>query len=278
MEYNIKNLFNSHEVEQISLNEKKVRNLESKEYMSRQIYSKTQSFLNFEKKLILQIFDDENFKCTLGPILDAGCGIGLMTKELYQFHRTIYAIDFSEESLQVFKENLDRDNIIQDIHLIHGSITHLKFENNFFSAILSLLTFQHMPEEDRKKALREFHRTLAPGGVLICTVFNSAKFAIRQEKTDSHFSNGNPYYSFTRLELFDFFENEGFQEVNIVPLGIFLFFANLNIRGIHRFYRTFTYIFHKIELWIHHPYFKFLFPGLLQRIKYSEYWLITCRK
>jgi ubiquinone/menaquinone biosynthesis C-methylase UbiE len=263
--------------------EKKVRDSESCNYVQNQISVKTISYLNFERKLIiksLQSFYQNGMK---NPILDAACGVGIITLPLLNLNKEVYALDFSEESLAVLKERIEKSepskNINLQLKLIHGSVTNLCFTDNFFSAITLLLVVQHLPPEEQSAAMKECYNKLVNQGILLCTVFNEKKFLSKGKSKTGYFEKGNPYYSFSKADLIHLANNAGFTQIEILPIGIFLFLSHMPMRGFYRLYRIFSPLLHSLEYFLHHKLVKRLFSRFLfNNINSSDYWFMICKK
>ncbi len=95
-------------------------------------------------------------------LLDAGCGSGGMLARLHaEFPAAdLTGLDISEHALQLTK---DRGSNAQ---LVLGSVDRLPFEDARFDAVVSLDVLYHRDVDDRM-AVREMHRVLRPGGVLL---------------------------------------------------------------------------------------------------------------
>jgi SAM-dependent methyltransferase len=93
-------------------------------------------------------------------LLDLGCGTGIGLQELGRFG-TNYGVDFSPLALEFCAgRGLSR--------IALGNGEQLPFKSNTFDAIMSLDTFEHIP--DHEAAYREALRVLKPGGILVMSV------------------------------------------------------------------------------------------------------------
>jgi SAM-dependent methyltransferase len=91
-------------------------------------------------------------------ILDAGCGTGRILENLANFKA--FGIDLSEEALKFCKlRNLN--------DLSRASICDLPFHANSFDVVISLDVISHVDVSYDNKILREIHRVINPGGVLL---------------------------------------------------------------------------------------------------------------
>ena len=111
-------------------------------------------------------------------MLDIGYGSGVLFPSLLQFAQTCYGLEShgQEEKIYGFlaKEKIAPGKVI----LIPGSILEIPFGDEFFSAIVSVSTLEHIKEEDLDKAMSEMFRILKPGGDMVLS------FPVRNVITD----------------------------------------------------------------------------------------------
>jgi len=105
--------------------------------------------------------------CRGRRVLDAGCGVGLMTHAVSHADHVV-GMDFSFQGLMKFyfpyRTPLD---------LVQGDVCQLPFVNATFDLILTSQVLEHVRSESSRRAfLDELARTLAPGGRLVLTVYN----------------------------------------------------------------------------------------------------------
>lgn len=93
-------------------------------------------------------------------ILDLGCGMGALTKEL-MVYGDVYGLDFSEQSIRFCKER-GLTNIFQ------GDATNIPFEDQKFDLVICLDVLEHIEQHD--KAVKEIKRVLKDNGLLITFV------------------------------------------------------------------------------------------------------------
>ncbi len=96
-------------------------------------------------------------------LLEIGCGVGRMTRELARRAKHVIASDVSSEMLARAANNLaDHDNI--DYLELSGD-GELPLEDATIDAVFSYITMQHVPTAAaQKRYLSEAIRVLAPGG------------------------------------------------------------------------------------------------------------------
>jgi ubiquinone/menaquinone biosynthesis C-methylase UbiE len=94
------------------------------------------------------------------PVLDAGCGPGRTTALLAERGPAI-GLDLSPGMIEVAQ----RDHPELDFRI--GSMTALEFPGESFGGVVTWWSIIHLPRDVVPQALSEFHRVLAPGGVLL---------------------------------------------------------------------------------------------------------------
>jgi len=95
-------------------------------------------------------------------ILEAGCGTGLILKELAPHARAAVGIDISQGMLaQARRRGLD---------VVHGSVTDLPFTDGHFDLCYSFKVLAHVERIER--ALAEMARVVRPGGHLVAEFYN----------------------------------------------------------------------------------------------------------
>jgi len=144
--------------------------------MSKPIDTLDQLFVNSPfKKLMLQYFEFYFFKKFLQSmslslenksIIEAGCGAGYGLKLIYKnFHpESLTGFDILPEELELArKRNIPAKLLISDI-------TNINLRSSTYDATFVLTVLHHVP--DYSKALKEIHRILKPGGILLIDDLN----------------------------------------------------------------------------------------------------------
>lgn len=102
-----------------------------------------------------------------GPsLLDVACGTGdIAIEAVRQYGKgiDITGVDFSEKMLALGEIKIKKEGI-ENIHFETGNALALKFDDNTFDAVTIAFGIRNI--KDRKLALREFFRSLKPGGRL----------------------------------------------------------------------------------------------------------------
>jgi SAM-dependent methyltransferase len=98
-----------------------------------------------------------------GLALDFGCGVGRLTQALARRFASCVGVDISQQMI-LQAEALNR---FDHCRYLANSDVRLPFADSGFSFIYSNIVLQHVPQEMSEQYLREFVRTLAPGGLLV---------------------------------------------------------------------------------------------------------------
>src|SRR5437868_14466322 len=91
-----RNFLLGHRTSEIAEQEKRHRNRQAREYERRKVLEKGRLYFRLHKRLVTALLGG----APPGPLLDAGCGTGLVTQDLCGPRREIMALDFSEASLE----------------------------------------------------------------------------------------------------------------------------------------------------------------------------------
>lgn len=97
----------------------------------------------------------------VNAVLEAGCGTGYNARRLQECHGwRVFPLDLQVQGLQYAR----RLGLKQ---LTRGDVTGLPFRSEAFDAVISLDVLVDLRPGDEDRALAEFSRVLAPGGLLI---------------------------------------------------------------------------------------------------------------
>lgn len=95
--------------------------------------------------------------------LDAGCGSGYGTHYLAKNGvGSIIGIDISAEAINFAKKYYRAENLTY----MQGNVCNLKFEDNYFDAIVSFDVLEHLNEQDQERFISEVSRVLKNEGGL----------------------------------------------------------------------------------------------------------------
>ncbi len=113
-------------------------------------------------RLIFQALDAESPDWRKRNVLDVGCGTGAILKQLGNPEKNV-GIDLAPEAI-LFCRQRGLNNVRQ------GDIHALPFADASFDAVICSSVLYHEWVTDVEGAVREMHRVLRPGGVLLINV------------------------------------------------------------------------------------------------------------
>ncbi len=139
-----------------------------------------------------------------GPVLDIGCGTGLLTARIREDREPELTVgcDFSRGMLQQASRKGAGP-------WIQGDATRLPFRDQSFAAVVSTEAFHWFP--DQQAALAEFFRVLAPDGRLLLALVNPASQALSRATRLGSRIMGEPLRWPTRSRLRRQVEAAGFR-------------------------------------------------------------------
>lgn len=134
--------------------------------------------------------------------LDAACGAGYGTKMLSGVARQVLGLDFSEEALTHAREHYSADNVQfrqADLNKL------LALESDRFDVVVSFETIEHLHQQ--QQLVKEFHRILRPGGVLLMSSPNGTVTRLANEPP-------NPFHihELSNRELTDILASNSFSQ------------------------------------------------------------------
>ena len=143
-----------------------------------------------------------------GPVLDFGCGAGVVLQSLQQSGHEAVGLDSSDLALAFCqKRGLGP--------LVRGDGERIPLRSNTFGAALALDVFEHI--EDDARAYAEVYRVLRPGGVLVLSVPAFASLWGPHDVALHHFRR------YRRAELVQRLQQVGFQ-IDKVSYSVFCLF------------------------------------------------------
>jgi SAM-dependent methyltransferase len=104
-------------------------------------------------------------------VLDVACGNGPHVVGLALRGYKCTGQDYTPERVQMAKAWAKREDVF--VKLSRGDATRLEYQNEFDAALALYILFLLPDDNDVVKSLRQIHRALRPGGVLVCNVYNS---------------------------------------------------------------------------------------------------------
>lgn len=111
-----------------------------------------------------------------GHLLDYGCGSGALSSAYAERGYQVTACDISPKMLEVARREYGA--VIRWVR-INPQHARLPFDDGSYQAVITSSVLEYVP--DPEQLLREFHRILSPGGVLLSSVPDE-RHAVRQEE------------------------------------------------------------------------------------------------
>ena len=112
-------------------------------------------------------------------ILDAATGTGALALEAIKINPAkIFGIDISEDMLKIGRAKVKAKKLSDRIELIEGDSENLIFNDDKFDAVTVAFGVRNF--ENLLKGLKEFHRVVKPGGVVLILEFSHPKNQIIQ--------------------------------------------------------------------------------------------------
>lgn len=162
-------------------------------------------------------------------VLDAGCGTGIISRIYTQYD--ISGIDISNEMIsrcprwRVPKYNDDGKLMYSFSYGRHnlGTVDNIPgYVSGSMDAVVCRSLLHHLP--DHKKALKEFHRVLKPGGKLVCWETNRGWLAQRVRERTQHGDRFSAYHhAFKPGELEKDLQEAGFKVEEVRYMGFFAY-------------------------------------------------------
>lgn len=87
-----------------------------------------------------------------GKVLELACGTGRITIPLAEAGNEIWALEFSEQMLEQFKNKLKKlsKDTVNKIHIIHGDMSDFKIDQKFPLIIIPARSFQLLLDEKKR--------------------------------------------------------------------------------------------------------------------------------
>jgi SAM-dependent methyltransferase len=155
---------------------------------------------------------------TGAPILEAGCGLGIEVIRLSKLGYRVLGVDYAVNALRRLRAAQPEPPLVAaDIHC-------LPFRDESFGGYLSFGVLEHF-EWGLGPGLREAHRILRPGGVLVLTipapnlVWRAVK--LRERVSGTPPADGGGYYErrYRRPEIVAEVRQAGFEVMEAHPIG-----------------------------------------------------------
>jgi ubiquinone/menaquinone biosynthesis C-methylase UbiE len=147
-------------------------------------------------------------------ILEIGCGIGRMTRELANIFGEVHATDVSAEMIKQARARLEG---LSNVRLYEtNGLDFAELPSGYFDLVFSAYVFQHVPSEDVIRAnIMDAYRVLKPGGVLKFQTNSITSFDFWDTPKDTWVGA-----SFPEAEIRRFAEESGAQLISIFGAGM----------------------------------------------------------
>jgi ubiquinone/menaquinone biosynthesis C-methylase UbiE len=156
-----------------------------------------------KRALELKHFLDLIDKKDKDNVLELGCSSGFLTKYLGK----VTAIDTSEVMLKIaHNKNPSAD-------CIHADMFEMPFKNDTFHKVVTMRVWNHLNEEDLRKAINEVKRVLKPNGFLIFDMEekNALRRFVGYFYQKMFKTTGYKIYQYTVPEIRKILDEEGFK-------------------------------------------------------------------
>lgn len=147
-------------------------------------------------------------------VLEIGCGTGLFTAEIAKTPHHVTAIDISKELLEKARVRVTTDNVTFALENAYAT----SFSDMSYDAVIGSSCLHHL---DLRKALKEFHRLLKPGGKIFFTepnMLNPQNALQKNIPLLKRMAGDSPdETAFVRFYLEKELRQAGFSSIRIVP-------------------------------------------------------------
>jgi len=99
-------------------------------------------------------------------VVDVGAGTGLLTLALAEHVERVWAIDISPAMLEYLSAKLASAQV-ENVQTVVASAVSLPLVDESVDLVVSNYCLHHLDESGKRRALREAHRVLRPGGRLV---------------------------------------------------------------------------------------------------------------
>ncbi|WP_329275588.1 class I SAM-dependent methyltransferase [Streptomyces sp. NBC_01451] len=135
-------------------------------------------------RAMLAAFAESVQTAGLGPVADLGCGPGKVTAHLAALGVPAFGVDLSPKMIEL------AGRAHPHLSFTVGSMTALALRDGELGGILAYYSTHHTPPEQLPVVYAEFHRTLAPGGLLMLAGYVGDEEYLRLRTTQAY--GGHP--------------------------------------------------------------------------------------
>lgn len=142
-------------------------------------------------------------------VLDVGCWTGQFEQLAYKSAKKMVAIDSNPEAIEFAKRNLP------DVKFIVAKADKLPLPNSYFDTVFLMDVLEHVPKGSEDEVLRQIHRVIKPGGILVISTPNKHPLSILLDP--AYFLLGHRHYSMK--EIYKMLSETGFKIKKIRYVG-----------------------------------------------------------
>lgn len=135
-------------------------------------------------------------------ILDLGCGGGRLSVMLASQGFQVHGVDFSKYAIKLANK-LKKEKRVE-VKFRHGSALNLKYDEDFFNAVLDIGCFHHLRKSQWKKYLKNLMQVLKKNGYYLLYTF-SVESDKKLRKQNWRVRTGHYYHYFSKNEIKDYF-------------------------------------------------------------------------
>jgi ubiquinone/menaquinone biosynthesis C-methylase UbiE len=155
-----------------------------------------------ETTQLVNIFESQNIFTEDSIVLDFGCGMGRVSKEMVErFKCKVIGFDFNDTMVQFAKEYVPESETFTAVNTYTTE--------NSVDICIAILCLQHA--EDPDKELKRIYSFLKPGGYFILLNENARLVPVGVD------NSGYPIWIEDHINVFELTENVGFLKINTLP-------------------------------------------------------------
>lgn len=139
----------------------------------------------------------------IGPACDMGCGPGQIARYLHERGVTMSGVDLSPQMIARARA------LTAGIDFQQGDMLALNIPDETWAGIAAFYSLIHITRADLPQAMRELHRTLKPGGILLVT-FHIGDTTLHLDEWWGHAVNVD-FHLFQPSEMTGFLCDAGFE-------------------------------------------------------------------
>ena len=141
------------------------------QYKSEHYLSGYRSYMSVRQSRYLSEIDHLNIKAEGDKsALDAGCGPGFLTHEIFQRGFAVSAFDISENMVDAARSLFNQDSEDREVNIKTGNIEKIPFQDDQFDLCVTAGVIEYLNTDDT--ALLELNRVLKQDGYLVISVTN----------------------------------------------------------------------------------------------------------